>query len=133
MTEGGVFVGHKATVGHIFDSFFRGSNVEKNKGSGLGLYICRELMHLMGLPHEFEMQGEPLKTYAQIGQNVPVRTAQWIVSEALRAFERDNDLEEKKAVRFFVSYCFIIQNWICLRLFTKRSGGGFFTGFVIFM
>lgn len=32
---------------HIFDSFFRGSNVEKNKGSGLGLYICRELMHLM--------------------------------------------------------------------------------------
>ena len=47
------------------------------------------------------MQGEPLKTYAQIGQNVPVRTAQWIVSEALRAFERDNDLDEKKAVRFF--------------------------------
>jgi len=65
------------------------------------LLNMRELMHLMGLPHEFEMQGEPLKTYAQIGQNVPVRTAQWIVSEALRAFERDNDLEEKKAVRFF--------------------------------
>lgn len=32
---------------HIFDSFFRGSNVEKKPGSGLGLYICRELMHLM--------------------------------------------------------------------------------------
>lgn len=32
---------------HIFDSFFRGSNVEKNPGSGLGLYICRQLMHLM--------------------------------------------------------------------------------------
>lgn len=32
---------------HIFDSFFRGSNVEKRTGSGLGLYICRELMHLM--------------------------------------------------------------------------------------
>lgn len=32
---------------HIFDSFFRGSNVEKKTGSGLGLYICRELMHLM--------------------------------------------------------------------------------------
>ncbi len=32
---------------HIFDSFFRGSNVDKKPGSGLGLYICRELMHLM--------------------------------------------------------------------------------------
>lgn len=32
---------------HIFDSFYRGSNVEKNPGSGLGLYICRQLMHLM--------------------------------------------------------------------------------------
>ena len=32
---------------HIFDSFFRGSNVEKKPGSGLGLYICRQWMHLM--------------------------------------------------------------------------------------
>lgn len=32
---------------HIFDSFFRGSNVNNNPGSGLGLYICRNLMHLM--------------------------------------------------------------------------------------
>ena len=32
---------------HIFDSFFRGSNVAKQPGSGLGLYICRQLMHQM--------------------------------------------------------------------------------------
>jgi signal transduction histidine kinase len=32
---------------HIFDSFFRGSNIDKKPGSGLGLYICRQLMHLM--------------------------------------------------------------------------------------
>lgn len=32
---------------HIFDSFYRGSNVEGQNGSGLGLYICRSLMHLM--------------------------------------------------------------------------------------
>ncbi len=32
---------------HIFDSFFRGSNVEKKPGSGLGLFICRQLMHQM--------------------------------------------------------------------------------------
>lgn len=34
-------------LNHIFDSFFRGSNVGKRTGSGLGLYICRQLMHLM--------------------------------------------------------------------------------------
>ena len=33
---------------HIFDSFWRGSNVGSNNGSGLGLYICRQLMFKMG-------------------------------------------------------------------------------------
>ncbi|MBO4866204.1 MAG: HAMP domain-containing histidine kinase [Ruminococcus sp.] len=32
----------------IFESFHRGSNAEKAKGSGLGLFICRKLMTLMG-------------------------------------------------------------------------------------
>ncbi len=32
---------------HIFDSFWRGSNADKIGGSGLGLYICRQLMHKM--------------------------------------------------------------------------------------
>ena len=32
---------------HIFDSFFRGSNVARQPGSGLGLYICRQLLHQM--------------------------------------------------------------------------------------
>lgn len=32
---------------HIFDSFWRGSNVGSNDGSGLGLYICRKLMQAM--------------------------------------------------------------------------------------
>ena len=32
---------------HLFDSFFRGSNVGKKPGSGLGLYICRQLMQQM--------------------------------------------------------------------------------------
>ena len=32
---------------HIFDSFWRGINAENKKGSGLGLYICRQLMHKM--------------------------------------------------------------------------------------
>lgn len=32
---------------HIFDSFFRGTNSNGKKGSGLGLYICREIMRKM--------------------------------------------------------------------------------------
>ncbi len=32
---------------HVFDSFFRGTNVGNKNGSGLGLHICRQLMHLM--------------------------------------------------------------------------------------
>lgn len=32
---------------HIFDSFWRGSNADHARGSGLGLYICRQLMHKM--------------------------------------------------------------------------------------
>lgn len=34
-------------VVHIFDSFFRGSNVEGREGSGLGLFICRKLVGMM--------------------------------------------------------------------------------------
>lgn len=45
---------------HIFDSFFRGSNTEKKPGSGLGLYICRKLMHMMEgeIIAELEPNGE---------------------------------------------------------------------------
>ena len=32
---------------HIFNSFWRGSNISSNSGSGLGLYICRQLMMKM--------------------------------------------------------------------------------------
>lgn len=32
---------------HIFDAFWRGSNTSHQPGSGLGLYICRQLMNKM--------------------------------------------------------------------------------------
>ena len=32
---------------HIFDSFYRGSNCGDAKGSGLGLYICKTILHQM--------------------------------------------------------------------------------------
>ena len=37
----------QAELPHIFESFWRGSNSERAKGSGLGLYICRQLMGKM--------------------------------------------------------------------------------------
>lgn len=37
----------ESEISHIFDSFYRGSNTKDKSGSGLGLYICRTLMHLM--------------------------------------------------------------------------------------
>lgn len=37
----------ESDITNIFESFWRGTNSRKEKGSGLGLYICRELMHKM--------------------------------------------------------------------------------------
>ncbi|MBR1816733.1 MAG: HAMP domain-containing histidine kinase [Lachnospiraceae bacterium] len=34
----------QAELVHIFDSFWRGSNADNRSGSGLGLFICRQLM-----------------------------------------------------------------------------------------
>ena len=37
----------KSDLPHIFESFWRGRNSERIEGSGLGLYICRQLIHKM--------------------------------------------------------------------------------------
>ncbi len=43
---------------HIFESFWRGANSENIRGSGLGLYICRKLMHKMNGEIFAEINGE---------------------------------------------------------------------------
>lgn len=43
---------------HIFESFWRGENAEKVKGSGLGLYICRQLMLKMNGEAFAEIKGD---------------------------------------------------------------------------
>ena len=48
---------------HIFESFWRGSNTGSNSGSGLGLYICCQLMR--------KMDGE---IYAEAGDNIMIFT-----------------------------------------------------------
>lgn len=50
----------EAELPHIFESFWRGSNTENKKGSGLGLYICRQLMRNMGGEVFAEIQGEEM-------------------------------------------------------------------------
>ena len=57
------------------------------------LYTIREWLHMMGMPHDFELQGDINVDYPKIGQNVPVRTAQFIVSEAKRFVDNWNTIE----------------------------------------
>ena len=47
-------------LSHIFESFWRGSNAENKKGSGLGLYICRQLMRRMDGEIFAEMHGDEM-------------------------------------------------------------------------
>ncbi len=53
-----------ADVPHMFESFWRGTNAEQEKGSGLGLYICQQLMR--------KMQGE---VFAEIRDDAMCVTA----------------------------------------------------------
>lgn len=49
---------------HIFDSFWRGSNTGSQPGSGLGLYICRQIMHKMNGEIFAELKDEILSVTA---------------------------------------------------------------------
>ena len=46
ITNGGCTLS-KDDLPHIFESFWRGANAKNIRGSGLGLYICRQLMRRM--------------------------------------------------------------------------------------
>ena len=47
----------------------------------------RECLALMGMPNDFRMAGRPECYFKKIGQNVPVRTAEFIVSQAKSIIE----------------------------------------------
>lgn len=60
-------------------------------------YSVREWLTSMGMPFDFEMQGDNVNNYfKQIGQNVPARTAQFIVSEAVRIINNWDTVERDK-------------------------------------
>ena len=52
---------------HIFDSFWRGSNTGSNLGSGLGLYICKQLMNRMNGDIFAEIHDEKMVVTAVFG------------------------------------------------------------------
>ncbi len=49
---------------HIFESFWRGANAESIRGSGLGLYICRQLMCKMNGEIFAEIDGDIITVIA---------------------------------------------------------------------
>ncbi len=57
VTNGGCMLG-KGDLPHIFESFWRGANAGNIGGSGLGLYICRQLMRKMNGEIYAEIDGD---------------------------------------------------------------------------
>ncbi len=57
-----------ADLPHIFESFWRGANVGNRPGSGLGLYICRQLMHRMGGEVFAEIKGDQITVTVVFGK-----------------------------------------------------------------
>ena len=58
----------KSDLPHIFESFWRGANAENIRGSGLGLYICRRLMHKMNGEIFAEIDGTFITVTAVFGR-----------------------------------------------------------------
>ncbi|MDE6640097.1 MAG: HAMP domain-containing histidine kinase [Acetatifactor sp.] len=58
----------KEDLPHIFESFWRGANSQNVSGSGLGLYICRQLMHKMNGEVFAEIDGDGIAVTAVFGR-----------------------------------------------------------------
>ena len=56
--------------------------------SGKRLCTIREYLELMGMPHDFILYGDT-SNLPKIGQNVPVKTAKWIVENAVKVLVND--------------------------------------------
>ena len=59
------------------------------------LLTVREALWLMGMPHDFELLGDIEMNGPEIGQNVPVATAEYIVSEAVRIINEWDAIERE--------------------------------------
>lgn len=66
------------------------------------LLTIREMLTAMGMPDDYIMYGNNGDIIHKIGQNVPVRTAQWIASEAKRVLDDWDNLRGKSRQIGFV-------------------------------
>lgn len=64
----------------------------------------REHMKMMGLPDDFDMQGNFNTCCRQISQNVPVKTAAWIAREAKRIVDNWDEIENERDYDFGPKY-----------------------------
>lgn len=53
----------------------------------------REYMHLMGLPHDFEIENP--KDYTKLTQNVPVKTSEYIIREIVEVLKGNRQFSDK--------------------------------------
>lgn len=61
----------------------------------------REALTLMGMPYDFDLQCDYNILYNQIGQNVPVKTAKFIIGDCVRILENwDNDFMNFDKVQY---------------------------------
>ena len=57
----------------------------------------REYLSLMGMPSDFEWYGSP-SNICKIGQNVPVKTAKYIVNECIEALNNNREYSNSKVL-----------------------------------
>lgn len=58
--------------------------------TGTRFCSCREYLSLMGMPSDFTLYGKDKKCLNKIGQNVPVKTAKFIVEQAVKHLQNLN-------------------------------------------
>lgn len=61
------------------------------------LYNCREWLSIMGMPYDFELQGDYLRNAKKIGQNVPVGTAAFVVKQAVNYLNNNIEFIDTKS------------------------------------
>jgi site-specific DNA-cytosine methylase len=65
------------------------------------LYTCREWLSLMGMPYDFELQGDYEHNCKKIGQNVPVFTGEFIVKQAVKFLNNELELLDCNSYVYF--------------------------------
>ena len=70
----------------------------------------RENMELMGMPHDFDLAVDDIhagKIAYQLGQNVPLKTAEYMVSEAVRILLNWNVKDNNEVFSEENNYCML--------------------------